>query len=35
MACYHSVTIWNWRNGGHSEMAWTIRSSANFSTSSA
>jgi len=30
MACYHSVTIWNWRNGGHSEMAWTIRSSANF-----
>jgi len=30
MACYHSVTIWNWRNGNHSEMAWTIRSSANF-----
>lgn len=30
MACYHSVTIWSWRNGAHSEMAWTIRSSANF-----
>jgi putative ABC transport system permease protein len=30
LACYHSVTIWSWRNGGHSETAWTIRSSANF-----
>ena len=30
LASYHSVTIWNWRNGGHSETAWTIRSSANF-----
>ncbi|HWC95285.1 MAG TPA: ABC transporter permease [Candidatus Sulfopaludibacter sp.] len=30
MASYRSVTIWNWRNGAHSEMAWTIRSSANF-----
>ena len=30
LAWYHSVTIWNWRNGGHSETAWIIRSSANF-----
>jgi predicted permease len=30
LAWYHSVNIWNWRNGGHSETAWTIRSSANF-----
>src|ERR1041384_1707008 len=30
LACFHSVTIWSWRNGAHSEMAWTIRSSANF-----
>src|SRR5215470_7973497 len=30
MAFYHSVTTWSWRNGGHSEIAWTIRSSANF-----
>lgn len=30
LACLHTVTVWNWRNGGHSEIAWTIRSSANF-----
>lgn len=30
VASYHSVAIWSWRNGGHSETAWTIRSSSNF-----
>lgn len=30
LACFHSVAVWNWRNGSHSETAWTIRSSANF-----
>ena len=30
LAWYHSVSIWNWRNGAQSETAWTIRSSANF-----
>jgi putative ABC transport system permease protein len=30
LAAYHSVTIWAWRTGGHSETAWVIRSSGNF-----
>src|SRR5689334_1518934 len=30
LAWYRSVSMWNWRNGAHSETAWTIRSSANF-----
>jgi len=30
LAWNHFVNPWNWRNGDHSEMAWTIRSSANF-----
>jgi predicted permease len=30
LAWYRSVSPWNWRNGAQSEIAWTIRSSANF-----
>jgi len=30
LTAYRSVSPWNWRNGGHSELTWTIRSSANF-----
>jgi predicted permease len=30
LAWYHSVSMWNWRNGAQSEVTWTIRSSANF-----